>query len=214
MIERDINRAMWRYLPRYYEDIRESRAIVNPQSAEFERLNGAIRDVLDQYFVDRATWGLAYWERAFGITIDESKPRGQRRSVIKSKMRGAGTVTVDFVKDVAEAYDNGEVEVTEDNANYTIIVTFVGTRGVPPNLADTERALRDIIPAHLDVKFEFTFLTWEELSDVAMSWADLDAQDLTWAEFERARFLLTFQMPMTTVLTDLNEEGIHGDDNE
>jgi Uncharacterised protein conserved in bacteria (DUF2313) len=183
-LTRNIERDMFDYMPREYEYLRESSEIIKAEAVEFETLNNTIADVLAQFFVDTTTWGLSYWERACGIPVDESKPIDQRRSVIKSKLRGIGTVTVDLIKNVAEAYSYGEVDVTEDYANYTVIVTFVGERGVPANLTDIENALREIIPAHLAINYKFTYLRWSELDSYGWTWDALDAQMLSWDEFE------------------------------
>jgi hypothetical protein len=162
-LTRDIQRDMFDYLPKEYEDYRESHAIIVTEAAEFESLNDEIADVLAQFFVDTATWGLANWERLVNVTVDESKPIDQRRSVIKSKLRGVGTVTVGLIKNVAESYSNGEVAVTESASTYTISIKFVGKLGVPPNMADIQQALRDIIPAHLAINYEFTYVLYDEL---------------------------------------------------
>lgn len=113
----EIDRAMHDYLPLYYADISVADNVIAQEAAEVAALNTAIYDVLDQFYVDTATWGLARWERIFGIATDEAKPIEQRRSVIKSRMRGAGTATRALIDTVAEAYDNGEVEVTEYATN-------------------------------------------------------------------------------------------------
>ncbi|WP_082432181.1 YmfQ family protein [Geobacillus sp. Sah69] len=176
-IERNVERDMFGYIPREYEDYRESRAIVKTEAAEFEALNAKIADVLAQFFVDTATWGLSHWERICGIPIDESKPVEQRRSVIKSKLRGIGTVTVDLIKNVAEAYYNGEVEVIEQPSLYTVKIKFVGKLGVPPNLADIQNALRGIIPAHLAIDFEFSYLLIKDVHNV-MTLSQLEATTL------------------------------------
>jgi Uncharacterised protein conserved in bacteria (DUF2313) len=176
MINRDINQSMYDYLPKYYEDVREVRAIVDGESASFDRLHADINDVLAQFFVDTATWGLANWERLVGVAVDESKPLNQRRSVVKSKLRGIGTVTVALIKNVAESYSNGEVDVIEEPATYTIRVKFVGRMGVPENLADIQSAIRDILPAHLAVNFEFTYVLYDQLK---VNYADYNAVALT-----------------------------------
>jgi hypothetical protein len=155
---------MYDYIPGYYEDIREARAIVDTESAILDLVNADINDVLAQFYVDTATWGLANWERICGISTDESKPIDQRRSVVKSKLRGIGTVTVGLIESVAESYSNGDVAVIEDNANYTVTIKFVSTLGVPPNMADIQNALREIIPAHLAINYEFTYATYSELT--------------------------------------------------
>lgn len=182
---RDVNSSMWLSLPNFYEELREARAIINPESDEFDRLDDNISDVLSQFFVESATWGLAYWERAFGITTDESKSYDQRRSVILSKMRGSGSVTVSLIEEVAEAYDNGDVAVSLDPASYTVTITFISTKGIPQNIDDTEQALRDIIPAHMAIEFKFTYMTWDDLNGYGLTWGGVNNLGLTWEEFER-----------------------------
>ena len=172
------------YLPDYYQNIREFQTLIGTENEEVEQLSATIDEVLEQFYVDTATWGLVNWERICGIPTDESKPIDQRRSVIKSKLRGIGTVTVDLIKNVAEAYLNGGVNVTEDFANYTVKITFIGKRGVPPNLSDIQNALREIIPAHLAINYEFTYLRWDELDSYGWTWDELDAKSLTWDELE------------------------------
>lgn len=172
------------YLPRFYESSPVISGLMQSQEQEADALQAAIDSVLDQQFVNTATWGLGLWERQLGLPTDPAKPVDQRRSVIKSKLRGVGTVTAALIKSVAEAYDGGEVAVTEEHGTYTIKVTFIGNRGVPVNLGDLENALRDIIPAHLGVRFEFTFLRWDELEAHQWNWNALDALHFTWNQLE------------------------------
>jgi len=182
-----IQRDMRDYLPRYYEDVLIAVNVIDREAAEIAALNGAIYDVLDQFYIPTATWSLARWERIFGLSVDETKPADQRRSVILSRLRGIGTVTIDLIESVAEAYVNGDVSVTEDNAHGTVIITFISNRGIPENLADIQAALRDIIPAHLAIEFRFTYLTWDEIDGIAQSWDAWDARGLTWNQMEVLR---------------------------
>ena len=168
---------MFDYMPRDYEGYRESRVIIQTEAAEFEALNAAIADVLEQFDVDTATWGLVYWERICGISTDESKPVEQRRSVVKSKLRGIGTVTVALIKNVAESWYNGEVEVTEQPSLYTVKIKFVSKLGVPSNLTDIQNALREILPAHLAINFEFSYLLIKDVHNV-MTLSQLEATTL------------------------------------
>lgn len=172
------------YLPAYYGESVVMRNIIDREGAELGRLNAAAYDVLAQFFVDTATWGLANWERVCGLPTDLTKPIEQRRAIVKARLRGIGTVTVALIKSVAEAYDNGEVDVREDNANYTIIITFISTRGVPPDIDDIKAALREIIPAHLAINYEFTYLQWAELDAENWTWDAFDAMGFTWDTLE------------------------------
>jgi hypothetical protein len=165
----DIDRAMHDYLPLYYADI----DIIDREADEVAQINAAIYDVLAQFFVDTATWAIDRWERIFGITTDAAKPIEQRRSVIKSKLRGVGTVTTALVESVAESYANGDVMVTENNASYTVTITYVSALGVPPNLSDIQAAIRDILPAHLAVNFVFKYYLYADLIASGKTYADI-----------------------------------------
>lgn len=168
---------LFQYLPNYYQDIREFQTLIGTENEEVEQLSATIDEVLKQFYVDTATWGLANWERICGIPIDESKPVEQRRSVIKSKLRGIGTVTVALIKNVAESWYNGEVEVTEQPSLYTVKIKFVSKLGVPSNLADIQNALREILPAHLAINFEFSYLLIKDVHNV-MTLSQLEATTL------------------------------------
>lgn len=182
--KRNIRQAMLQHVPSYYREIRESKEILESKAKVIDQLNDDIQDLLLQFSVETATWALVQWEKLCGIPIDLSKPIDQRRSVIRSKLRGMGTVTTELIKNVAESYANGEVEVIEKSAEYTISIKFVGKLGIPPNLADIEQALRDIIPAHLLIDYEFTFTTWDRLDSLNLTWNQIDEMNLTWNEIE------------------------------
>ncbi|MCQ5366081.1 YmfQ family protein [Anoxybacillus salavatliensis] len=168
---------LFQYLPNYYDNIREFQELISAEEEEIGLLQNDIDELLEQFHIDTATWGLSYWERICGIPVDESKPIDQRRSVIKSELRGIGTVTVELVKNVAEAYYNGQVEVTEQPSIYTVKIKFVSKLGVPPNLADIQNALREIIPAHLAINFEFSYLLIRDIHN-AMTLSQLQATTL------------------------------------
>ena len=154
------------------------------ENQELTAIENAINDILNQCFIDTATWGLKYWEQFLGIPVDENKLAEYRRSVIKSKVRGAGTITVNLIKSVAESYSNGEVDVIENVAPYTFEVKFIGTRGIPPNLDDLKNAIEQIKPAHLAVTYAFTYFVWDDLDTKMWSWDTFDSLFLTWDELE------------------------------
>lgn len=183
-ISRDIRQDLADAMPRYYDGSYVIGNVLDREAEELVALNDAAYDVLAQFFVDTATWGLSRWERTCGITTDVSKSTEQRRAVIRSKLRGMGTVTVAMIKSVAESFDNGAVNVTENNAAYTIEVKFVSTRGVPTNLTDIQTALRDIIPAHLAINFSFTYLTFGELESAGLTFGTWQSKGLTFGALE------------------------------
>lgn len=175
---------MMTYLPRYYETSRVMRGIMQVGGAELDNLRQALDEILAQTFVQTATWGLDKWEEELGLPVTPDQPIEERRDKIISRLRGYGTATISVIKSVAEAYDKGRVDVIEDHAAYTVIIRFVDTRGVPPNLADLQAAVRAVLPAHLDVVYQFNYLIWNELDAKGWTWDYLDSLNLTWDELE------------------------------
>lgn len=142
--------------------------------AIWDRCNG----VLDQLSVGTATWGLKYWEQGLGLAIDETASAEDRRSKIRSILRGAGTTTIAMIKNLAASYSKGEVEVLEYPELFRIEIKFVNTVGTPENIDDLTAQLRASLPAHLEWDYIITYIMWTELN--ATTWDGLSAQ--TWDE--------------------------------
>jgi hypothetical protein len=182
-------KEMLSYCPRYYETSRVFKSCLQASGEEFDNLKLGIEEILDQFFVPTATWGLDRWEEELGLTSYAGKPLDQRRSRIISKLRGMGTVTVSLIKNVAESYVYGTVEVTENPSEYSFTITFVDKHGIPPNFDDLKAAIEEIKPAHLAVNYVLRYLIWDELDAAALTWDALDAKALTWDEFELGGWL-------------------------
>ncbi|MGE6488523.1 putative phage tail protein [Paenisporosarcina sp. NPDC076898] len=187
-LERDIERSMFDYMPKEYEEYRESVAIIETEAVELELLNARINDALNQFNAQSATWGLKAYEYDLGITSKQTKPLEERRSVVISKLRGAGTTTKELIKNVAQSYAASEVEVSEDNPNYTVVIRFVGTLGIPPNMSDFEKTLREVIPAHLTYRLEYTYVTYNVMKVNGMTYDQLKATGLTYEDLKTTEF--------------------------
>jgi hypothetical protein len=183
--DRDIQQDIVDYLPRYYNAFQQIMGAALTEGNESIRMFAKLRELLDQFYVISATWGLSRWEQFLGITVDENKPIDQRRSVVISKLRGIGVANVALIQNVAESYFGGEVEVGEDNANYTVVVTFVGEHGIPQNLSDIENAIREIVPAHLAINYVFTYMTFGDLTGYGLTFGDITTKNLTFYDFGR-----------------------------
>lgn len=175
---------MLTYLPRYYETSRIMRAILQAEGEEFDKLRQALDETLDQFFVNTATWGLDRWEEELGLPVTPDQPTDERRDKIISRLRGCGTATISVVKQVAESYDNGAIDVIEDFPAYTVTIRFVDTAGVPPNLEDLKVAVRAVVPAHLELQYQFNYFIWDEWDAKSETWDVFDSLSLTWSELE------------------------------
>lgn len=171
------------YIPEFIHQSEPIKSLLESDGEEMGLLFSDIQEVLDQFYIDKATWGLSAWEKFYGIPIETEKESAFRRSVILAKKRGAGTVTSRFVKEIALAYENGEIEINE-LGNSTVEIKFVGIKGVPPNIDDFKNTMEEIKPGHIGLVYTLTFLTWDEFDGFNKNWDEWDALNLTWDEFE------------------------------
>lgn len=173
--------VMIKSLPLYERKSTVFQEIIKVEGQQFTVLHAHVNDIQSQLNVDTATWGLAFYEKELNITTDLNKSLEERRSVVKSKMRGHGKVDAALIKLVVDAYTNGDVEVTFDGK---INVRFVSVRGVPTNLNDVYKSVEDIKPAHLDVTYIFLYTTWDRFGSFNLTWDEFDALNKTWDEVE------------------------------
>lgn len=140
--------------------------IFDAESIKFDSRDAALADFALQFSVDTATWALTIYEHDLGIPTEISKPPDERRSVIKSKMRGSGKVDAALIESVAESYSNGDVQVLFDGK---ITIRFVSALGLPPNIDDLKAAIEEIKPAHLPIFYSYRYLTITEIEGMTIT---------------------------------------------
>ncbi|QOT13742.1 YmfQ family protein (plasmid) [Paenibacillus sp. JNUCC32] len=178
----EVAKRMRDYVPKYYTEMPVATNILDREAEEIARLDASIDDVLAQFFIETATWGLTHWERIFGLTTDLTKTYAQRREILLSRLRGVGTVTAELIENVAQAYANGDVDVDINAPAYTVIITFVSSLGVPDQIDALKAAVRDTTPAHLAIEYVFRFYTYAELAAGGRTYGDVVATGKTYGE--------------------------------
>lgn len=143
------------------------------------------QDLLNQFFIKSATWGLDMWEEFAGLPISRHLKTRIRRQNILNALQNRETTTVKAIKSLAEGYSGGACEVTEQNSEYKFTIKFVGVRGEPDSLPALREAIERVKPAHLTYDFIFTYMTWDECTRHHKTWTQWEKLNLTWKEFER-----------------------------
>ncbi|MNW56034.1 hypothetical protein D3C74_337320 [compost metagenome] len=169
---------LMKYLPEYYQGVLEMEQIQDSHAAECGQLAYSIEDSALQTNVESATWGLARWEKVLALTTDSTKSYATRREMIKAKLRGSGTTTPEMIRRTASAFSGGDVQVVEVPGAYSFEVHFVGTLGIPANMAGLIQIIEEIKPAHLDYKFVYSYTWWNSLK--SLTWNAAHAR--TWNE--------------------------------
>ena len=157
-------KRLMQHMPKYYRDIVEIEELQNAIDLQLDELDIMSNEVLKQFFIYTATWSLPIWERIFGLTVgDTTSNLKERRENIISKLRIYGTTTKEMIARVAKAFTNGEIEVIEDNPNYSFTIKFTSIVGIPDNLENFKKVVATIKPAHLNFNVEFRYNTHNQI---------------------------------------------------
>lgn len=149
-------------LPSFYNnDI--TKPIQDSFTVETNSINDEVDNILNQFYVDSATYGLDYWERMLGISKNNFDI-DTRRENIKAKIRARGTTTIPVIKNICEAYSNGIVEIIVNHSDYSFIIDFVSTVGVPKGFTELDKIIEEIKPCHLAHSYKFNYNTHRQLT--------------------------------------------------
>ena len=149
-------------LPSFYEnDITKS--IQNSLDIESNSVNENLEILLDQFFVNSATYGLDNWESMLGISKNNFD-YATRRENIKAKMRSRGTTSIEVIKNICEAYSNGVVEINANHSDYSFEISFISTIGVPLSFEEMDRVVNEIKRCHLAHSYNFNYNTHSDIS--------------------------------------------------
>lgn len=171
-----------KYAPDFIRNIETFKAIYDTQGVELGSLNYYLEDLINQCFIDTATWGLIYWEQEYGIETNLYYSYEDRRSFLKARKRGQGTTTIAMIKSVAESFSGGEVDIVEDYENYSFTIQFIGIKGIPKNMEVFKAMIEDIKPAYLGYSFKYTYTIWNVIEKNNQIWSGLKTK--TWDEIK------------------------------
>jgi len=155
-----------KYIPQKLYNEPTLNKVYSAQETQLTEIYNNITDLINQKFISTATWNLSDYESDLGIPIVETDSYDIRRTRILAKLRGYGTITKEMIQNVAESFENGEVDIIPDYANYSFTVKLVCLLGIPPNIDDLMNAIEEIKPAHMAVIYLYSYLLINEVDGV------------------------------------------------
>lgn len=169
--------------PAYYLAHEQSRAIIETLADASLEAKTALADVMNQFFVDTATWGLALWEWQVGLQTDTSLSLDTRRAAIRQKLVASGNTTAEMVRGLAESITGYEARIIV-NSDYSFSLEFLGERNelADIDVEEVRSVVEQIKPAHL--RFVISGITWADIESVNLTWQYFEDNPTTWAEFE------------------------------
>ena len=149
-------------VPDYHYISEQSRVLIGSLADASAEAKTALDDVMQQFFVKTATWGLALWEQQVGITTDSSLSIEDRRSAVLQKLVASGNTTAEMIRDLAKSITGYEARVIV-NDDYSFSLEFVGekTEFADINVEEVRSIVEQIKPAHL--RFVISGITWEDM---------------------------------------------------
>lgn len=145
------DRKLIDYVPPYYTELLESSELLRVEDREFSKLYASIDDLLLQYRVSTATWGLREWERILAMPPTPNSSIETRRARILARLRGTAPATLANMLAIINAHvpsqGNEIIELPEPG-----VVEFVINANKPYNYSALASDIAMYIPAHLSYR--------------------------------------------------------------
>jgi len=144
------------YLPEYYQTSRVMGAIAKAQGTELDMLYTALDEILKQFFIDTATWGLNLWDEFLGLKT-EAYSIEERRRLLKSKLIMQPPVTRERFKKLLDGVADS-VDVIEHYGEYNFEVVLLVKTNLRTAFEKILEQIEDNKPAHLAYQVILGFL--------------------------------------------------------
>jgi len=144
------------YLPEYYQNSRVMGAIAEVQGTELNMLHTALDEILKQFFIDTATWGLNLWDEFLGLKT-EAYSIEERRRLLKSKLIMQPPVTRERFKKLLDGVADS-VDVIEHYGEYNFEVVLLVKTNLRTAFEKILEQIEDNKPAHLSYQLILGFL--------------------------------------------------------
>lgn len=163
--------ALIDYLPTIMKGVREFKIFLGAEDPEVDDLKNNSEIIIDDsFFLTTSETRIIQWEQALNI-----KPYGtlpQRKSFLLSYIRGQGKLNEARIKSIVEAFTGGDSIITFNNSTIRIQI-LTPPSGDVYRYPDVERALIPKKPAHLGLKVERWYATWNDIKTDFTSWDDV-----------------------------------------
>ncbi|NFN14590.1 DUF2313 domain-containing protein [Clostridium botulinum] len=132
--------------------------VYEEQQKQVDSTNADIQDLINQCFIETATWGLDTWEKELGIQNNINYSYAIRRSRILAKLKGQGTTTIEAIKNICKSFVE-DVEVIEHNQEYYFEINLLSHKGFPSGFDTLYDSIREVKPSHLGVNYILRAIT-------------------------------------------------------
>lgn len=189
-----------KYLPEYLVKDPVFLAMLKAESQGHELQRADMEKLLEQFFVETATDALEKWETFLGIDVNEDLRNEDRRNRILAKIKGTGTVTINFMTEVINWHIPDKSGTVTDHPE-----TYSADFNIPlvdkVNLLGIAKDVRTYIPAHIGQVYKAHTDTDVE-NHIAMLKSTVKTIDVYPATVEKIAPESTFYVAMAMTMTE------------
>ncbi|AIY79233.1 hypothetical protein U728_1068 [Clostridium botulinum 202F] len=146
------------YVPSFLSGDKILSKVYEEQQKQVDSTNEDIQNLINQCFIETATWGLDTWEKELGIQNNINYSYAIRRSRILAKLKGQGTTTIEAIKNICKSFVE-DVEVIEHNPEYYFEIDLLSHSGFPSGFDTLYDSIREVKPSHLGVNYILRAIT-------------------------------------------------------
>jgi hypothetical protein len=126
---------------------KEILCIFDAVGREFDIIDSMDYDVFIQFFPQTATWGLKYWERLLGLSVNESIPMHIRRNEVMARRITRNPVNPKRIQTVVSQLTGRHVDVDDYFMDYTFGIEINQQDTVPIILSPVIREVNRLKPS-------------------------------------------------------------------
>lgn len=139
------------YLPKFLQKSPLFKGTNDADNREHETIRLDLQDLLNQFFIKSATWGLERWEDLVGIKTDTTKSLESRRDAVIAKLQNPESVTETFLTNLINRYIVDKAGyIISYPSEYRIEVLYHG--GQVLDYEKLRQSINTYIPAHIGYK--------------------------------------------------------------
>lgn len=170
-------------VPEYHYASPESRAIMETLTDASLAVKEALEDVLDQFFVNTATWSLESWETQVGLRTDKSMSETARRAAIQKQLIACGNTTEKMIQELAEHITGYSARVmVRGDDSFSLELLGEKDEFADIDVSEIYSIVEQVKPAHL--RFVISSSTWADVEELGLTWRWFHDDWTTWGMFE------------------------------
>lgn len=140
-------------LPPFIAQMREMAELLAVEQEEIDRMCAALTELLQQFYIKTATYGLDEWEAEFALGKNADLTTMQRRARVLAKLNSNPPATIKMLENlVLQILSANAVTIIERPAEYHFDI-YVNTDYLIETLDIADEAVHLARPAHLSYKF-------------------------------------------------------------